>query len=221
MKTAFGLPVANADNIFDVFKSLGMVKWEKCGEPIPIQDYLKRELSEEEVKDLRYMPKIEVAHFLDPSGKVFRGFRSRGYNGVVVFTILPGDLVPVCAEFRHGCEEIMLDLPGGLVESGEEDPAVRAKKEMEEESGIVLDHVIPLSSIGTVLFARQMNSRNFSFIGVPKEPIVVRKQDLDLSEYLKIVLAPLGEWLTLIDRERVDSHSVVTTMMALRHLKRI
>ena len=197
-----------------------MVKWEKLGEPIPVQAYLKKELSPEEVRDLKYLPKMEVAHFLDPDGNIFRGFRCMGYNGVVVFTFLPGGLIPVCAEFRHGCEEVMLNLPGGMVEPGE-DLSIRAKKEFQEESGIALDSVISLSYIGTPLFARQMNSRNFSFIGVPGDLGIARKQDLDQGEYVKVVLTPLEDWLKLIDKERVDSYSVVTTMMALRRLGKI
>ncbi len=217
MKTKYGLPIASADNVFDVLKSIGIVKWRTSDNPMSVSDYLKQELSLEEKRNLKYLPKIEVATFVDPKGKFFRGFRSVGYSGSVVFTLLPGNLVVVCAEFMHGCEEVILDLPGGMIEPGE-NPSIRAKKEFEEESGVMLKDVISLGSTGTTPVARQFNSRNYSFIGVEIDPIVVEKQNLDENEYLGVVLVHLDDWLKLIDRERVDGKSVIATFKALRKL---
>lgn len=215
--TKHGLPLADADNIFDIFKSLGIVNWKMSENPIPVSEYLKQELSLEEKKNLKYLLKVEVATFTNPKGNLFRGFRSVGHDGAVVFTLLPGNLVVVCAEFMHGCEEVMLDLPGGMMEPGE-DASVRAKKEFEEESGIILQEIIPLGSIGTTPVARQLNSRNYSFMGIETDPVIIKKQNLDDSEYLGVALVCLDDWLKLIDRERVDGKSVITTFKALRKL---
>ena len=215
--TRYGLPLADADNIFDIFKSLGIVKWKMLESPISVSAYLKQELSLEEKRNLKYLLKVEVATFVNPVDKIFRGFRYIGYNGAVIFTLLPGNLVVVCAEFMHGCEEIVLDLPGGMIEPGE-NPSVRAKKEFEEESGIMLKEVIPLGSIGTRPIARRLNSRNYSFIGIETDPVIVEKQNLDENEYLRVVLVHLDDWLKLIDRERVDGKSIITTFKALRKL---
>jgi ADP-ribose pyrophosphatase len=218
MEKKFGLPVANSDNIFDILTSLGIVKWKMTEKPIATSDYLRLELNDLERSRLKYMHKAEVVTFIDPDGKTFRGFRAIGGNGSVVFTILPGNLVVVCGEFMHGCEEVMLDLPGGMIEPEDEDPSVRAKKEFEEESGIVLEKVIPMSPRGTTLFARRVVSRTYSFLGLPSEPVLTNEQNLDDTEYLGVVLVPLDEWLKLIDMERVDGKSVVTTFKALRRL---
>lgn len=217
LRTKYGLPLANADNIFDIAESLGVVKWKMSEKPILISDYLKQDLSVEEKNNLKYLLKVEVATFIDPKGKIFRGFRSTGASGSVVFTLLPGNLVVVCAEFMHGCEEIMLDLPGGMIDPGE-DPSVRAKKEFEEESGIILKEVIPLGSSGTTPFARRINTRTYSFMGIKDDPVIVKKQNLDECEYLRVVLVHLDDWLKLIDREKVDGKSVITTFRALRKL---
>lgn len=219
LKTKYGLPVVSAESIFETLKQLGMANWEKAAESMPIDEYLKKNLSLEQIKEFKYLPQIEVAFFFDPGGKIFRGFRSSVEDhGVVIFTLLPDGLVPVTAEFRHGCEEIILDLPGGMVEK-KENVADCAKREFEEESGIILKEIIRLSPVGTPLFARQFKLRNFSFVGIVDDPVRVQKQKLDNEEYLSIVLVPLNDWLRLIDMERVDSHSVVTTLMTLRYLK--
>ena len=220
MKTKYGLPIANADNVFDIFKSLGVFKWKMSKNSIPASDYLKQELSQEEKISLKYLLKVEVATFIDPKGKIFPGFRAICNGGSVVFTLLPGNLVVVCAEFMHGCEEVMLDLPGGMLEPGE-DPSVRAKKEFEEESGVALKEVISLGSAGTTTFARQLNSKLYSFMGIETEPVIVGKQNLDENEYLGVVLVHLDDWLKLIDKEKVDGKSVITTFRALRKLELI
>lgn len=220
LATKYGLPLADVDNVFDVLKSLGIVKLRMSENPMPVSEYLKRELSLEEKMDLKYLLKVEVVTFTSPKGGVFRGFRSIGSDGVVVFTLLPGSLVVVCGEFMHGREEVILDLPGGMIESGE-DPSVRAKKEFEEESGVILKEVILLGSIGTTPFARQCNSKNYSFMGIQTNPVIVKKQNLDENEYLGVVLVHLDDWLKLIDKEVVDGKSVITTFRALRKLKLI
>jgi len=217
LRTKYGLPLADADNIFDIAKSLGIIKWEMSENPIPASVYLKQELSLEEKRNLKYLPKVAVATFVNPKGKIFKGFCSFGYDGAIVFTLLPGNLVVVCAEFMHGCEEVMLDLPGGKVEPGE-NPSVRAKKEFEEESGVALKEVISLGSTGTTFCARQLNSRGHSFMGIETDPVIVEKQNLDENEYVGVVLVHLDDWLKLIDRERVDGKSIVTTFKALRKL---
>lgn len=214
MKTKYCLPVANADNIFDILRSDGIVRWNRIGDPVDIVDYLEEDLTEEEKKNLKYTPRAKVANFNGPGGKLFKGFKWAGVpDGVRIFTLIDG-LVPICGEFQHGCEEIVLDLPGGNIEDGE-DCAVCAKREFEEETGIELDKVISLGSRGVFMVARRTNAKNFSFIGILKKPIIRRNQLLDSNEHLGVVLVSLDDWLKLIEREFVQSYSVATTFLAL------
>lgn len=216
LKTKYGLPVANADNVFEVLRSVGIVKWKRIGDPVAIADYLKMDLTEEENKDIKYLPQVEVAGFQSPNGELFKGFQFSGMSGVRVFTLID-EFIPVCGEFHHGCEEIILDLPGGHIES-EEDYAVCAKREFEEEVGMILEKVIPLGSRGVFIHARRTKAKNFSFLGVTKDPMIFQKQYLDRNERLKVVLVSLDDWLKLIEREFVQSYSVSTTLLALRRL---
>ena len=67
--------------------------------------------------------------------------------------------------------------------------------------------------------ARRISSRNFSFIGIVSNPVVLERQKLDADEHLKVVLISLDDWLKLIDREIVQSYSASTTLLALRRLQ--
>lgn len=218
MKMKYGLPVADADNIFEILRSVGIVKWDRAGDSIAVADYLKEDLAEEEKKNLKYAPHVKVANFNGPGGKLFRGFQWSGvHSGVRVFNLID-EFIPICGEFQHGCEEIVLDLPGGHIED-EEDYAACAKREFEEETGIGLEKVISLGSRGMLIVARRTNSRNFSFLGIAKNPVVLRNQCLDRNEHLRTVLVSLDDWLKLIEREFVQSYSASTTFLALRKLE--
>lgn len=59
---------------------------------------------------------------------------------MLVFTVLPGNFVPVVAEFKHGAEEVVIALPGGKINQ-DETPEVCAEREFLEETGIRLKKV--------------------------------------------------------------------------------
>lgn len=217
MKTKYDLPLANADNILEIIQSSGISNWKTIASPIAVEDYPDVNLTDQEKKIKRRL-RIEVSKFLSPSGEVFNGFRLSGGKGTRVFTLLDEGLIPICAEFQHGCGEVLFDLPGGVLEP-DEDPAVCAKREFEEESGIILKGVISLSLVGMPISARYLGSRNFSFIGVANDPVELKLQKLDVNEHIKAVLVNLDDWLKLIDREVVQAYSVSTTFLAMRRLK--
>ncbi len=51
--------------------------------------------------------------------------------------------VVLIEQFRHGAEEITLEIPGGMVDKGEE-PIVGAARELVEETGYAAREIIPL-----------------------------------------------------------------------------
>ena len=217
LEIKYGLPLANIDNISDIVRSSGIANWKTTAGPIPVEDYPEADLTSQEIKIKRRL-QVEVSQFLSPSGKNFNGFHLAGGKGTRVFTLLEEGLIPICAEFQHGCREVLFDLPGGVINPGES-PAVGAKREFEEESGIILKEVVSLSSVGMPVVARYFEARNFSFIGIASDPIKLRLQKLDANEHLKVVLVSLDDWLKLIERELAQAYSASTTLLAMRKLK--
>lgn len=225
--------MVNADNILKILNCFGINKWKKISESAYDQNHFRNNATKKQ-PDLKYLPlpQIEIHTFLNPDNRIFTGFRfvdMRGLkkmHGVRVFAMLDGRFIPVCGEFQQGCEEVLLDLPGGRLEP-DEDPAVCAKREFEEESGIILKNVVCLGSrpdglpTGMPIAARLLAARNFSFMGIIDNPPTVNGQNLDKNEYLKTVLISLEDWLKLIERELVQCYSASTTLLALRKLGKI
>src|SRR3989344_1368063 len=214
LQTRYGLPLVGVDKIWEIIQSSGIANWKTVTSPVAVEDYPEVNLTNQEIEIKRKF-QMEVSKFLSPSGK---GFRFIGGNGTRVLTLLDREFIPICAEFQHGCGEVLFDLPGGSLDTGE-DPADCAKREFKEETGIILKNVISLGPAGMPIAARRISSRNFSFIGIVSNPVVLERQKLDADEHLKVVLISLDDWLKLIDREIVQSYSASTTLLALRRLQ--
>lgn len=215
MQTKHGLPVVNACNIDKVLKQKLIFKWPRIGELQNLNDYLASEEGSHDEHLRKFIPRDEVVSFRNPLGTVFRGIRRETADGVVVFSIMPGGLIPICAEFKHGIEEISINLPGGGNHHNEKHSHI-AKKEFEQETGIVLNDVVELSPLGISSDARIHKNRTFYFFGITDDPPVIRNKKLDKDEFLEPLLIPLEEWLKLIEKNQViDGQSIICTHLAL------
>lgn len=216
-----GLPVVNPKNLPAFLRARAVGNFRKLSSAMPIETYLKRKLTLGERRELRFVPKIEAVRFKDPRGKRFTGFRCACKNGALIFTPLPGNMLPICAEFRHGSERVMLNLPAGLIEPNDTNPKARAKKEFEEETGIALQKLIPLNSEGVPMDARILTRKNFFFLGIPKIPLTVRPQRTHEGEFVARCLVSLLDWMKFMEEGLVDDCSIAGTLLALRKLGNI
>ncbi|MDC0714429.1 NUDIX hydrolase [Stigmatella sp. ncwal1] len=65
---------------------------------------------------------------------------------VNVIALTPEDQLVLVRQFRFGTCQSTLEIPGGLVDAGE-DPAVAAARELEEETGYVASRVVALGDV--------------------------------------------------------------------------
>ena len=225
----FGFPIVNSQNIFTTLNKFGIKHWPATAPPVSLGEYQKRSLSEKELSEIeRFAPKVEVTFLQNPQNEEsFTGFRTKwNYGiGVHVFTLLPEDLVPVSAEFRHGAEIISLMLPGGVFDGNDKNPRSCAKREFEAETGLKLKKIITLETkdiSGICISSRQSGQKSQGFLGVLPKPLELLKPELDPEEFLKIVLVPLKDWLELIEQGHAkDAMAICSTYMALRKLGRL
>lgn len=77
----------------------------------------------------------------DGSGHTFFVIENPDWVNVIGFT--KDEKVIFIEQFRHGAEETTLEIPGGMVDEGEE-PIITAARELVEETGYAAREIIPL-----------------------------------------------------------------------------
>lgn len=224
MDSQWGIPILKADTIYQFMEESGIRPWEEVEPTSSLENYLKRELSAEQLAELRFAPKTEVVSLRTPRGDAYRGFRTALKPWATTFCLLPGDLVPIIGEFKHGAFTISLAPPSGVLGKADDGDMSRcAAREFTEETGIKLASLEDLShGEGIPLNCRHINQRYFPFLGIAELPVEPGKSKLDDNEFIKLVLLPLDEWLKLIETGQVHEEcSIGTTYLALRHLSRL
>lgn len=92
------------------------------------------------------------------------------------------DQILFVRQYRHGAGEILVELPAGVVEEGE-DPEDGARREMLEETGYAFQSIEKICE----LYANPATSGNITHTYLLKGGVRVQDQDLDDSEDIEVI----------------------------------
>ncbi len=126
-----------------------------------------------------------------------------GNDWVNVVALTPQREVVLIEQYRHGIEEITLEIPGGMIDRDEQ-PSRAGERELREETGYVGDSV---TVIGTAHPNPAFQSNHVHTVLVTNARKVAETQ-FDHGEDIAVHLVPLSEVRGLI-RERRITHSLV------------
>lgn len=129
---------------------------------------------------------------------------------VNVVALTANDEVVMIEQYRHGLAEVTLEIPGGMLDPGE-DPAQAGLRELEEETGYRGDDVKTLGFVSPNP-AIQNNRCHTILVG---DASATGRVALDESEEIGVRLVPLAEIDDLI-RRGVIHHAMVVS--AFHHL---
>ena len=166
-----------------------------------------RETSNKELLDCRII-QIHRSTIVSPHSGAPHDFvqiRSRDWVQVIPITA-SGEIVMV-RQYRSGSRSITLEIPGGLLDEGE-DPAAAAARECLEETGYAVKTLQSMGSMNPnpALFTNRLHS----FYALDVERVASIKNEH--SEHTEAVLVPLGELEALLRENRIDHSLVAATL---------
>jgi 8-oxo-dGTP pyrophosphatase MutT (NUDIX family) len=150
-------------------------KWEVLSRRIAV-DYRLFRIEEKKVRSPRTGAAMDVQaiHFPD---------------WVVVLPITRQQTVVMIHQYRHGNEQICLELPGGLVDPDDHFPERSARRELMEETGYRSDRIVKIGE--TYPQPAVLNNRCFFFMA--SEAKRVGGPDLDAGEDISLVEVPMDD----------------------------
>jgi len=127
---------------------------------------------------------------------------------VQIIPITPDDRLVMIRQYRHGCGQIFLELPGGLIDKDDLSPDKTAKRELLEETGYLAEDLSLLTS--TYPQPAVLNNMGLTYLtkGVKK----VTEPNLDAAEDIEVCLVELQRIPEMI-RDGEINHG--QTVMAL------
>jgi ADP-ribose pyrophosphatase len=147
--------------------------------------------------------KIETKKALSPrTNRVGEFFVIKSNDWVNVIPITPDGKLVMIRQYRHGSQEVTLEIPGGLVD--DEDPGEAARRELLEETGYAGDglRLIGSTNPNPAIFD------NLCHTYLIENVKLVADKNLDVDEDIEVVLTPPDEIPALI-RNGTINHALV------------
>ncbi len=138
---------------------------------------------------------------------------------VNIVAVTPDKSIVLIEQTRVGPMENILEIPGGVIDPGE-DPKQAAQRELEEETGYVAKSWIGLGSINPN--PAIMTNKMHMYLATDCVINANRNHFPDENESIKVVLAHLTEIDSYIEDDRLNSAlAALTVYKAVRHLGKL
>lgn len=130
-------------------------------------------------------------------------------GGASVLCVYEGKIALV-RQFRYAYQEELLEIPAGKLERGE-DPLLAAKRELEEETGLVASELKPLYTLYPT--PGYTNEKIYIY---EASGVTAGRQHLDEGEFLNVVFLPVEEVARMIEKGEIrDAKTIVAVQSYL------
>src|SRR5688572_17208927 len=131
--------------------------------------------------------KCEVAN-----GAVFEPIVFEFHPWANVLALTKNKEAVLVKQYRHGVQDVLLELPGGIVDN-DENPLEGARRELLEETGYAASDIVEVGK----LYPNPAIQSNimYCFLALDVEKVAVQK--LDESEDIEVHLVPLDELIAI------------------------
>ncbi len=151
-----------------------------------------------------------------PNGKILDDyFVSVRPEVVLVFPVTSDNEVILVRQYKHGAQEILLELPGGIVDSTDTSPEEAALRELREETGYTGQTI---TRLGTLHDDPTKNTNCFHLF-LAQNVQLTNTQKLDHSEDIIVEKIPLAEIKMKAVRGEIKvANSLAIILLALEKL---
>jgi 8-oxo-dGTP pyrophosphatase MutT (NUDIX family) len=162
-------------------------------------------------------PKFRMDSCELPSGKPYKAYVFEFDSWANVVALTKNNEVILVKQYRHGVQEVLLELPGGVVDDGE-NPLEGAKRELMEETGYSAGNIIEVGRI----YPNPAIQQNTLYCYLATDVELTGAQHLDEAEEIEVHLVPLDELLEMARQGKfLHALNVAVLFQALAHLKKI
>lgn len=161
-----------------------------------------RVTSREKIADCRVF-EVSARGSVDENGREATFFVIESPDWVNIIPVTESGRIVLIEQFRHGTEELTLEIPGGMIDEGET-PAECASRELTEETGYVADELVYLGKSRPNPAIQSNRIHHFAAFGC------VRSGEQAFDEHEKIAVREVDsqELDRLIENEGI-THSLV------------
>ena len=135
---------------------------------------------------------------------------------VNIIPVTADDHVVLIRQYRHGTDDMTLEIPGGMVDREDPSPLHAARREMQEETGYDSEDIIPLGAIHPNPAIQGNRCHSFLARNVEKR----FDPNFDTTEETEVILVHTGELPELVRQERITHALVVVAFYWYDLLKR-
>lgn len=130
-----------------------------------------------------------------------------------IIPVTPEGKVVLIHQYRHATEEVTLEIPGGVIDAEDTDPAASARREMIEETGYDSPKIIQIGQVSPN--PAILNNRCYTFLA--KDATPAHPTSFDSAEDIAVELFDLADIPGMIEQGRI-AHALV--VVAFYHLER-
>lgn len=134
---------------------------------------------------------------------------------VLTLALTPQQEVVMIRQYRHGTEQVCLELPGGLVDPDDNSPQSSAQRELLEETGFAVTNIRLIGEC----YPQPAILNNRCFFYLAEGAVKAQRQDLDAGEDIEILTVPLKEIQAKIESNEIDHGMVLLAFFFFRMKK--